>query len=79
MGSNLNGAQDIPINSQEFEHWHAWEAELDCIPEGENPLGPDASGGEVTWDAIYQVDAEAGFPQQVTFEDRLKKLTSLSW
>eukprot|EP00972_Heterocapsa_arctica_P046023 6790067-Heterocapsa_arctica.AAC.1 len=78
MGSNLNGTQDILINSQEFEHWHAWEAELYCFPEEENPLGPDIPGGEVTWDAIDQVDAEAG-PQQVTFEDRLKKLTSLSW
>eukprot|EP00972_Heterocapsa_arctica_P000028 3978-Heterocapsa_arctica.AAC.1 len=30
MGSNPNGNQDIPFDSQELEHWHAWEAEPDC-------------------------------------------------
>eukprot|EP00972_Heterocapsa_arctica_P050609 7441911-Heterocapsa_arctica.AAC.1 len=64
MGTNPNGTQDVPFYSQELEHWHAREAEPDCAPVGEDPLGPEAHTGEDTWDAIDQEDAETGLPQQ---------------
>eukprot|EP00972_Heterocapsa_arctica_P002859 420778-Heterocapsa_arctica.AAC.1 len=32
MGTDPNGTQDIPFDSRELEHWHAWEAEPDCVP-----------------------------------------------
>eukprot|EP00972_Heterocapsa_arctica_P019537 2884332-Heterocapsa_arctica.AAC.1 len=44
--SNWIGDQDIPIDSREFEHWHAWEATLDCFPEEANPKGLDIPDGE---------------------------------
>eukprot|EP00972_Heterocapsa_arctica_P013582 2004124-Heterocapsa_arctica.AAC.1 len=60
MATSDPGTQDTPFSTQQFEHWHAWETEPDCLPEQGIPMGTDNPGGEGAGEATDQISADSG-------------------